>query len=106
MAKPAHPTRSSSVKKGAPDGRVHVMASRLLSHYTDSHMGLPDERWESLREALPATVALLAQRRADLIDAAVIDDFVMLQWLEWHGGGLRLTITGANVCAQVTQSLR
>jgi hypothetical protein len=29
---------------------------------------------------------------------------VALNWLEWHGGGLRLTITGRNVRAQVAQA--
>mgnify|MGYP003576351132 CR=1 FL=1 len=55
---------------------------------------------ERLRQALPATVDLLNQRQADRIDDKDIDAYVKLNWLEWHGGGLRLTITGRNVCAQ------
>ncbi|MET3488269.1 hypothetical protein [Variovorax atrisoli] len=43
---------------------------------------------------------LLQNRQADRIDDADIDAYVSLNWLEWHGGGLRLTITGRNVCAQ------
>jgi hypothetical protein len=106
MAKPAPHARSSSLKKATANGKVQVLTSRLLASGTDSHMGLPQARWEYLREALPVTAALLAQRRANQIEEGVIDDYVTLQWLEWHGGGLRLTITGTNVCAQVAQSLR
>lgn len=57
---------------------------------------------ERLRLALPAAVDLLHHRQAGLIDTEDIDAFVKLNWLEWHGGGLRLTITGRNVCAQTT----
>lgn len=63
----------------------------------------PLTRQERLRDALPGTVDCLKRRRADLIDAALIDEYVTLQWLEWHGGGLRLTVTGRNVCAQIAQ---
>jgi len=58
------------------------------------------EQRERLRRALPATVELLQSRQADRIDDRDIDAYVSLNWLEWHGGGLRLTITGRNVCAQ------
>jgi len=58
------------------------------------------ERRERLRRSLPATVELLQNRQADRIDDADIEAYVSLNWLEWHGGGLRLTITGRNVCAQ------
>ena len=57
---------------------------------------------ERLRQGLPATVDLLALRQADQIDDSDIDAYVKLNWLEWHGGGLRLTITGRNVCAQLS----
>ena len=57
---------------------------------------------ERLRQALPLTVKRLNHRQADLIDDQDIEGFVALNWLEWHGGGLRLTITGRNVCAQLT----
>jgi hypothetical protein len=56
---------------------------------------------ERLRQALPLTVERLNQRHADLIDSDDIDAYVALNWLEWHGGGLRLTITGRNVRAQM-----
>ncbi|BEP65559.1 MULTISPECIES: hypothetical protein [Variovorax] len=58
------------------------------------------EKRERLKRALPATVELLQSRQADRIDDRDIDAYVDLNWLEWHGGGLRLTITGRNVCAQ------
>lgn len=106
MSKPPSLPRKPSLKRTGTDGSVQLTAGRLLAGFSDSHKGLPQERWEHLRETLPATAALLARRRADQIEEGVIDDYVTLQWLEWHGGGLRLTITGTNVCAQVTQSLR
>jgi hypothetical protein len=46
-------------------------------------------------------VDLLHRRRASEIP----DGYVALNWLEWHGGGLRLTITGSNVCRQLTLNL-
>jgi hypothetical protein len=60
---------------------------------------------ETLRNALLATVDLLHRRRASEIPEGYIDGYVALEWLEWHGGGLRLTITGRNVCRQVTLNL-
>lgn len=62
----------------------------------------PAPRHEALRNALLATVALLAQRRASEIDAAFIEDYVALEWLEWVGGSLKLTVTGHNVCKQLS----
>jgi hypothetical protein len=55
------------------------------------------ERKERLRQALPAAVELLRTRQAGLIAAREIEEFVALNWLEWHGGTLRLTVTGSNV---------
>lgn len=65
----------------------------------------PALRRESLRDALPASVDMLQRRRAGDIPSGYIDDYVALQWLEWHGGGLRVTVTGANICRQVVQRL-
>lgn len=62
-------------------------------------------RRDRLRLALPATVAQLKLRQAGQIDAEDIEAYVALEWLEWQGGGLRLTITGANVCAQVAPAV-
>lgn len=66
----------------------------------------PRTRLEQLRDDLPGTVDCLKRRRADLIDTTLIDEYVALQWLEWHGGGLRLTVTGRNVCAQIASRAR
>jgi len=49
-------------------------------------------RKERLRLALPAAVELLRTRQAGLIAAAEIEEFVALNWLEWHGGSLKLTV--------------
>ncbi len=62
----------------------------------------PDLRRQALRDALLATVDLLKRRRAAEIDTTYIDSYVALNWLEWNGGGLRLTTTGDNVCKQLS----
>lgn len=46
-------------------------------------------------------VDALSRRRADQLDAAVVDDFVRRGWLEWVGGALRPTRIGAQVCDAV-----
>jgi hypothetical protein len=61
----------------------------------------PDE----LRGALLATVDLLYRRRASQIQDGYIDGYVSLKWLEWNGGGLRLTATGDAVCRQLSAEL-
>jgi len=62
----------------------------------------PVPRTEILRNALLDTVSLLKCRKAAEIDEGLIDDYVALNWLEWNGGGLQLTVTGSNVCKQMT----
>jgi hypothetical protein len=62
---------------------------------------VPDISAEALRDALLDTVSLLKQRRAGDIAAGYIDGYVALNWLEWNGGGLRLTTVGDNVCKQL-----
>lgn len=57
-------------------------------------------RLEALRNALQPAADSLYHRRAADIPPGYIDDFVDLHWLEWHGGSLRLTITGENICRQ------
>lgn len=59
----------------------------------------------ALRESLLSTIDLLDRRRASEIGDAVIDDYVSLKWLEWHGGALRLTLTGEHVRKQLLTSL-
>ncbi|WP_022979820.1 hypothetical protein [Ideonella sp. B508-1] len=58
-------------------------------------------RRESLRDALPTCVDLLRLRRASEIETGHIEDYVALDWLEWHAGGLRLTVVGENIRRQV-----
>jgi hypothetical protein len=58
------------------------------------------ERKERLRQALPAAAELLRTRQAGLIAAREIEEFIALNWLEWHGGSLKLTVTGSNVVSQ------
>ena len=65
----------------------------------------PTSRNDVLRAALLATVDLLKRRRAADIAADYIEDYVALQWLEWHGGSLRLTTTGENVCKHIASQL-
>ena len=62
-------------------------------------------RREHLRNNLPVTVDALRRRRADLVPDGFIADYVALDWLEWNGGTLRLTLTGTNVCKQIQAGL-
>jgi hypothetical protein len=65
----------------------------------------PTLRREDLLSALLATVTLLERRRAGEIADGYIDDYVALNWLEWNGGTLRLTVTGDNIRKQLTAGL-
>jgi len=61
---------------------------------------------EALREGLLSTVDLLKRRRAGDIAAGYIDGYVALNWMEWNGGGLRLTTIGDNICKQLIARVR
>lgn len=65
----------------------------------------PVSRRDTLRDELLATVDLLKRRRAAEIDEGYIEDYVALHWMEWHGGSLRLTTTGENVCKHLAAML-
>lgn len=67
---------------------------------------LPAWRRESLRDGFLHTVDLLKQRRADQIGEGDIADYVTLDWLEWNGGGLRVTTIGSNLCRQLATQQR
>ena len=67
---------------------------------------IPALRREALRDALPSTVDLLVRRRARDIAEGDIDDYVLLNWLEWYGGSLRLTTTGDNICKQLIERFK
>lgn len=59
------------------------------------------QRRALLRQQWPATLESLQRNRADLVPEDLVDDYVILDWLEWQGGKLRATLTGANVCQQL-----
>lgn len=58
-------------------------------------------RLDVLRATLLPTVSLLKAHRACEINERDIDDYVALNWMEWNGGSLQLTVTGDNVCKQL-----
>lgn len=69
------------------------------------HHAATATRHEVLRDALLSTVDLLQRRRAHLIDETFIDNYVALGWLEWHGGQLRLSTLGHDICLQMSERL-
>lgn len=62
-------------------------------------------RRPDLQDKLLQVVDLLKRRLASEIATEDIDDYVALNWLEWNGGGLRLTTTGENICKQMRVAL-
>lgn len=58
---------------------------------------LSASRADLLRTMLPHTIECLKSRQANLIGDDLIEDYVALDWLEWAGGGLRLTEVGRNL---------
>ena len=61
----------------------------------------PASRRALLQEEWLLTVDLLSRRRADLVAEGFLEDYVMLRWLEWNGGALRLTPQGDMMCSQM-----
>ena len=59
----------------------------------------------ALHEALLATVDALSRRRAADIPEKTIAHFVQIRWLEWNGGGLRLTPAGEGVLLKVQATM-
>ena len=74
-------------------------------HTTLSPPPPPRLRRQVLRDSLLTTVEFLNQRQADQVDDGFIADYLALDWLEWNGGTLRLTVTGTNVCEQLRAGL-
>ena len=74
--------------------------SKAAKGILDASLKEESERKERLRQALPAAAELLRTRQAGLIAAREIEEFIALNWLEWHGGSLKLTVTGSNVVSQ------
>ena len=62
-------------------------------------------RRDTLTDALLSTVDLLKRRKAADIADGYIDAYVALNWLEWHGGSLRLTTVGENQCKCLVAAL-
>jgi hypothetical protein len=60
---------------------------------------------ETLKADLLVNVQLLKQRRCAEIAEGYIDGYVALNWMEWNGGSLQLTVTGDNVRRQLTAGL-
>jgi len=54
-----------------------------------------------LMGALPNTAMLIERRRCSEIEEGYIDGYVNLNWMEWNGGSLRLTVTGQNIRKQM-----
>jgi hypothetical protein len=105
FAKVATPVASIVLKKGARGAAPGAVRSHRIGDSQGASSvppgRLPQGRRELLRDALPITVDSLKRRRADLIDETDIADYVALNWLEWNGGDLRLTVTGQNICQQM-----
>jgi hypothetical protein len=70
------------------------------AHTAASNTANAAARKDALRDALPQTWSLLKAHRASDIASQDIDDYVALNWMEWNGGSLQLTVTGSNVCQQ------
>lgn len=62
-------------------------------------------RRETLRDGLLTTVDLLKRRRASEINESAVEGYIALDWMEWHGGSLRLTTTGENLCRHMNSVL-
>ena len=60
---------------------------------------------ETLMSGLLNTVHLIERRRCSEIEDGYIDGYVALNWMEWNGGSLRLTVTGQNVRKQLTTGM-
>ncbi len=60
---------------------------------------------DQLKGELLAHVQLLKQRRCAEIAESYIDGYVALNWMEWNGGSLQLTVTGDNVRRQLMSGL-
>ena len=65
----------------------------------------PPHPREELLAGLLNTWSLLQSRRASEIAEGYIDGYVALNWLEWNGGTLRLTVTGDNIRRQLKSQL-
>ena len=58
-----------------------------------------------MRNGLLPTVELLQQRQAEQINQDLMTEYLALDWFEWSGGALRITLTGQNICKQIRSGL-
>jgi hypothetical protein len=58
-------------------------------------------RRETLRDALPDSIAMLLRCQTGAIPMGFLDDYVALNWLAWHRGVLSVTPLGKRICQQV-----
>ncbi|MEP6872344.1 MAG: hypothetical protein ABI939_10905, partial [Anaerolineaceae bacterium] len=75
--------------------------TRVRARGASESLPAPRLRRQVLRDSLLPTVEFLNRRHADQVDDSFIADYLALDWLEWNGGTLRLTVTGTNICEQV-----
>jgi hypothetical protein len=78
----------------------------VLSSKTPTAGALPARLPKDVLKAeFLAHVQLLKQRRCSDIADGYVDGYVALNWMEWNGGSLQLTVTGDNVRRQLTSGL-
>ncbi|MCW7537823.1 hypothetical protein OOT46_08175 [Aquabacterium sp. A7-Y] len=82
-------------RRSAGGARVPHLPAPLMQ-------GPPCQR-EVLRALLPMVERHLLSRRVDLLSPRDLGQYLALEWLEWHGGTLRLTDVGRNVRDQVRE---
>ena len=68
-------------------------------------LSIPRPPISELRSRILQDVDLLDRRRAGEIADDYLDAYVGLGWLQWHGGGLRLTARGLSVCTEQSAAL-
>jgi hypothetical protein len=74
------------------------MESHRADSMTSSPPGTPPPpSVQTLTDALLDTVDLIRRRRCSEIAEGYVDAYVALNWMEWNGGSLRLTVTGDNI---------
>ena len=90
------------MRAGARGLPVLTWARRQETTVTMPIPSQPVHRRDALKGELLHTWDLLKSRRASEIAPATIDDYVALDWLEWNGGTLLLTVIGDNIRKQLT----
>jgi len=92
-----------STKGSMTQPRRHVPAAAPTAPETPATAAA--RKRQALRNDLLATVDLLQRRQAERIDPSLMADYVALDWFEWSGGALRITLTGQNICKQIRNGL-